>query len=69
MVTQHGDRAGMKVARTRIVTEPGPHPQDIVEDAEPSSPTVGQRAVNFSKYGPTAFTVVCCSMISDSQTR
>ncbi len=38
-------------------------------EALPSASTVGQRATNFSKYGPTAFTVVCCSMISDSQTR
>jgi hypothetical protein len=29
----------------------------------------GQRARNFSKYGPTVLTPVCCSMISDSQTR
>ena len=29
----------------------------------------GQRATNFSKYGPTALTVVCCNMISDSHTR
>ena len=31
--------------------------------------TSGQRAKNFSKYGPTVLTPVCCSMISDSQTR
>ena len=31
--------------------------------------TSGQRARNFSKYGPTAFTVVCCNMISESHTR
>ena len=30
---------------------------------------VGQRFVNLAKYGFTAATVVCCSMISDSQTR
>ena len=35
----------------------------------PSAATSGQRARNFSKYGPTVLTPVCCSMISDSQTR
>src|SRR3954471_4643652 len=38
-------------------------------EARPRSSTVGQRATNFSKYGATNFTPVCCSMISDSQTR
>src|SRR5690349_14091172 len=38
-------------------------------EARPSAVTSGQRARNFSKYGPTVLTPVCCSMISDSQTR
>ena len=33
-----------------------------------SNATVGQRVTKRSKYGPTAATVVCCSMISLSQT-
>jgi len=30
MVAQHGNRTGMEIARTRIVTEPGPHPQHVI---------------------------------------
>src|SRR4051812_31437050 len=37
-------------------------------DARPRSLTFGQRAMNFSKYGATDLTLVCCSMISDSHT-
>ncbi len=63
-------RAGMEVARARIVAEPGLHPQHVVLRRRRASAALsGQRARNFSKYGPTVFTPVCCSMISDSQTR
>ena len=34
-----------------------------------ASRTSGQRARKRAKYGPTVFTVVCCSMISESHTR
>src|SRR3954454_18405296 len=38
-------------------------------DARPRSFTLGQRATNFSKYGATDLTPVCCSMTSDNHTR
>jgi hypothetical protein len=30
MVAQHRNRAGMQIARARIIAEPGPHPQHVV---------------------------------------
>ena len=30
MVAQHRDRAGMQIARARIIAEPGPHPQHVI---------------------------------------
>ena len=37
--------------------------------ASASAFTVGNRTMNRSKYGMTVATCVCCSMISDTQTR
>ena len=68
MFARHRDRAGVQIARARVIAEPGPHPQHVVERGLPERGDIGQRAMNFSKYGPTACTVVCCSMISDSHT-
>ena len=48
MVAQHRDRAGMQIARARIIAEPGPHPQHASCEARPSEATSGQRAKNFS---------------------
>jgi hypothetical protein len=31
MVTQHGDRTGMQITRARIIAEPGPHPQHVIQ--------------------------------------
>ena len=69
MIAQHRHRAGVQIARARVIAEPGPHPQHVVERGAAERVDIGQRARNFAKYGPTVFTLVCCSMISDSQTR
>ena len=62
--------AGMQIARARVIAEPGPGLQHVVErrrgqrlDASASAPGSARNTA------PTAFTVVCCSMISESQTR
>ena len=69
MIAQHRHRAGVQIARPRIIAEPRPHPQHVVQRGATSASTSGQRARNFSKYGATVLTPVCCSMISDSHTR
>ena len=66
----HGLRAGVQVARAGVVAEPGPGLEHVVErrrrERVDSRPARQEFARN---RAPTAFTVVCCSMISDSHTR
>ncbi len=51
---------------SRAPPRPSAHPAAA---RRPGCRTSGQRWTKRAKYGATVFTVVCCSMISDSQTR
>ncbi len=56
MVAQHRDRAGMQVARARIIAEPGPHPQHVILRGAAERRRHPASAPEISrKYGPTGF--------------
>ena len=70
MPLDDGAGAGMQVAGAGVVAEPLPLMQHLVERGRgerakyrASAPRIGQNRA------PTVATVVCCSMISLSQTR
>ena len=66
---RHFAGAGDEVAGPGIIAEPGPFGEHSASLAAANASIVGQRAMNLSKYGITAATVVCCSITSLSQTR
>ncbi len=61
-------RAGVKIASTGVITQSRPELQHFFEPYRGKIRHLGQRVEEATHNRPTAFTVVCCSMISDSQT-
>ncbi len=63
-------RRAMQVARACVVTQARPQMQHLIGGRVGQRlRTSGKRAMNRSKYGMTVATCVCCSMISETQTR
>ena len=52
MVAQHRDRAGVQIARPRIIAESGPHPQHVVERSASERRDIRPARNEFFEIGP-----------------
>ena len=55
MIAQHRDRASVQVPRPRIIAEPGPHPQHLVERGAAERRDIGPARQEFLEIGPDGF--------------
>lgn len=69
MITHDGLRGFVKIASSTVVAESFPEPQHVIDMSRRKRRHVGKFLREALKYGTTAATVVCCSMISLSQMR